>query len=310
MRLNFERKDRKVEIYLAGGLGNQLFQYFAGLYVARELDRDLVLVGEYIDYKHTLGLFDISSFEIKALVESRRQLINPLVIHVYLALKIRIVYMLGHFIRSKQGKPKDSFEETSKLIDYYLFRNSKKIQFRGYFQDFLFFENVNNEFRDLKLVNPSERFQVLSQECNQVRPIAFHVRLGDFLEGNNPQTIGNLSTDYYLGAIATLKKRGMTGPIWVFSNDKQGAIDLFEGKLLDVETKFIESNLGLDPAEDLLIMSSCKALVAANSTYSFWAGALGGLKIQVIYPEQFTRANIYEISGIPAHWTSMPSIWN
>ena len=102
----------------------------------------------------------------------------------------------------------------------------------------------------------------------------------------------------------------MTGPIWVFSNDKQGAIDLFEGKLLDVETKFIESNLDLDPAEDLLIMSSCKALVVANSTYSFWAGALGGLKMQVIYPEQFTRANICEISGIPNHWTSIPSIWS
>jgi hypothetical protein len=310
VRFNFKRKDPKVEVFLAGGLGNQLFQYFAGLYVARELDRDLILLGQNIDHNHTFGLFNIDSFGIEASVKSSQQLINPIVIHVYSALKIRLVSVLIHFLKLNKKESKDSFEETSKLIEYYKNRTSDRIQLRGYFQDFLFFKSLKGENTLLHLVNPSERFRFLLQECHEVRPIAFHVRLGDFVEGNNPQTIGSLSTDYYLSALSVLKNRGITGPIWVFSNDKQGAINLFEGKLLDAKVKFIGSNFDLDPAEDLLIMSKCKALVVANSTYSFWAGNLGGLEMQVIYPEQFTRANIYKISGIPNHWTSMPSIWS
>lgn len=312
MKFILKPKSRRLEVHLEGGLGNQLFQYFAGLYVASELDRHLILLGQKIAYKHTFGLFDIRSFKIEALVKNKKSRFISKLIHIYNYVKSRTFSQQDRFLVLDESTQVTigSFAETSNLISGYKFRNSNRMQMRGYFQDFSFYNYVNNVNTKLILAKPSERFKILMEDCLETKPIGVHVRLGDFLDVENVHAIGTLSPDYYNIAFSILKERGIDGPIWVFSNDKLGAINLFDQIPSASELKFIDSGPDVDPAEDLLLMSYCSALIAANSTYSFWAGAFGGSKMQVIYPEEFTRANIYQVSGIPTHWTSLQSLWN
>lgn len=100
----------------------------------------------------------------------------------------------------------------------------------------------------------------------KIDKVAIHVRRGDYV--NNPFYVDLAKTDYYQNAMLQFPREHFM----VFSDDIEWCKqqDMFKG------CSFSE---GHDEVEDLNIMASCKGIIMANSSFSWWAAYLSNAKV-------------------------------
>ena len=58
----------------------------------------------------------------------------------------------------------------------------------------------------------------------------------------------------------------------------------------------------------MVLMGIAKNLIIANSTFSYWAGKLGGKEQNVFYPST-NRQGINFVKGIPDSWVPLKPNW-
>ena len=128
-----------------------------------------------------------------------------------------------------------------------------------YIQDPFYSEEVLPEFKAL-----------LAEGIEPINQVAIHVRRGDYV--NNPFYVDLMDTDYYEKAMALFPQEKFL----VFSDDIEWC------KRQDVFKK-CEFSEGNDEITDFNLMAGCKAVICANSSYSYWAGIL--CKGKVVAPK-------------------------
>lgn len=144
---------------------------------------------------------------------------------------------------------------------------------------------VQNEeyFKDYK----DEVKAIFSQNIpDPIDMVAIHVRRGDYV--NNPFYVDLMETPYYEDAMALFPEEKFL----VFSDDiefckKQ---DVFKG------CEFARG----DEISDMNLMAACKAVITANSSFSWWAGYL--CKGKVVAPREW-YADGEERTYCPDNWT-------
>ena len=294
-----------------GGLGNQLFGYFAGLYAAQRLgcqvrfdvsqqDKGFSAHGSSIasfKLNETFGVFD------KGLLSPKR-------------LAQRFFEILVGFVpalRAIQSRLFKTFTSTEVGFD----RGFESIQpgtfVRGYFQSHIYVDEVvrNPNFQGLTLTQPSVWFEALASQAKTTRPIMVHVRRGDFAK--LAEEFGMLSADYYVAAIKLLRQKiDDPAPIWVFSDElEQVQKELgsaFNGAGFSDQTEWILPPPGTDAAESLLLMSLGIGNVISNSTFSWWSAALNRSAV-VVAPEKWFKGKADPQGLIPSDWLLLPSQW-
>jgi len=300
--LILENYSSMLRIELAGGLGNQLFGYFAGKFLSSLKDSELALDASSIDLKRTM--FDLSSFDIDQRLEYSNQKMmlkrisrraqGALDFHTpRLSLKIRsaagILYDEGYEINSEQ-----------------ISRNRKsKITLRGYFQDPRYFLNLPQREKEINLVNPSSWYSSKLKQIQSEHTIAIHLRFGDLLE--NLESIGVLSVAYFANALDILQVQARDR-VWVISDDISRARQLLK-RIDSGSFIYLDSPAAGDPAESLLLMSKAQAIITANSTFSVWSGLLSSPDTEIVVPEIFHRGSNHRIVNLPSTWKSIPSSW-
>jgi hypothetical protein len=134
---------------------------------------------------------------------------------------------------------------------------------------------------------------------NAPNSVAVHVRRGDYKVTQQIFTL--LGQDYYDRTLALLESRVGPSQIFVFSDE----IELVRDNLCFPEgARFVAAMTSI---EDFELMKACKHIIAANSTYSWWAAYLknkdGGF---VVVPKHYhsnseLRAQ-YEKWPMPPGW--------
>lgn len=305
----YRSKKRSVRVDLVGGLGNQLFCYFAGLHLSHYTSRELYLSQENIDRKHTAGKYGLNSIEVRGKLLSPPSTFRRLVRRIPVATSVRLKYyfqLINLPFVSKKYVP-EIFNDYLEKMPH--FRNTKsQLQLRGYFQDFEFVTDLPRDFREVRLKRPSLEFIRDLDYLSKHKVAAVHLRLGDFLEGNNPNAIGNLDRSWYERVLDLANTDNDYDEVWVFSNDVHAAQLFFDFKL-NTNFRFMESSQKKDPAEDLMLMANASCVVAANSTFSLWGSYLGKQGKVVYFPQPLTRNGMNEVRGFPEDWIPVPSIW-
>jgi hypothetical protein len=187
-------------------------------------------------------------------------------------------------------------EETFEFDMKFLELERPKI-LRGYFQSWKYHQHYAEQIYSLaqKLVHESEQFKYLQSKFNFKELIAVHVRRGDYTKLEDYH--GLLNSEYYQNALAKLKILDQTPQkIVVFSDDLEEARKVVPGAVLYIGSKELTS-----PAENLVLMSRCKALIGANSSFSLWAGMIMGSKngIQLFPDPWFTKSGISDKDLLP-----------
>ena len=268
-------------VRLRGGLGNQLFQYAAGKALAdhhrTELGLDL-----YTYSKHPYRKYELANFRIEAKEATRKEVhhftgSNPII--RYLNKRENYLHCPGVF-----AQPHYHYYEDFLALpgDMYL---------SGYWQSEKYFSAasaaIRNLFRPVQpLDNKNEQLKLVMQSEDSV---SVHVRRGDYAsQASYTSFFGLLEKDYYDKAINLVQSRNNNPKFYFFSDNPAWCKETFK----DLNADFIDHNSGDEAYKDLLLMSSCRHNIIANSTFSWWSAWLNTHESKiVIAPHSWFRTN-------------------
>jgi hypothetical protein len=292
----------ETEVELVGGLGNQLFGYFAGLYFQELYGTTLTLNFSQIK---TVGHLDSDLRHFKLVphqaVESLNYNSKPRL--TSRRIRDKILYHQPEFVRILNPLTLtigDEFDLKKRLDS-----RARKLLLRGYFGSFEFFRHLRPSIRNLSLLSPSASYGRLLQEARQQQPIIVHIRRGDYV--NHKNTYGLLSSRYYLNAIKIAESHVGPKMVWIFSDDLKEARTIKEE--LNLSARIIENEFKLNPAEALRIQSEGSANVVANSTFSAWGAALNSQSQIKICPSQYFFDGRDTPHWPPQDWISIEPDW-
>jgi len=288
-----------IRVQLIGGLGNQLFGYAAGAALALDLGRHLELDTSWTRYGMTDHGIAIQEFDLPGNWLSDKRLMTRVLPPGSVRGRFgqKITSSFGRFPRQTSifyWKTGDSLTDVLRKQPRYL---------RGYFQH-ISFVNYLEEFdkpMDFTIRRPSRRFLELSSHVRDERPIAIHVRMGDYRQ------LGfgyRLSPSYYANALDQVLTLKDLRQIWLFSDEPSQAI--YEIPILaQIRNRLMVVPSSLTPAETLVILRNTSTKILSNSTFSWW-GAIHTNSPAIYVP---TPWNLHQepISLLPPDWTGVPA---
>jgi hypothetical protein len=297
---------QNVVIELVGGLGNQLFGYFAGAFYAQKFNRHLIIDLTQVSLGLTNHGSELTSFKFSQSQEFLRFKpggVAKLKKRVFDKLSIKI-----RFINYIRYKFKGTYQSKEVGFDSFLEKQSEVSRIQGYYQTWKYLENLQEVGSDvtLELAIPSSWFLKAQSEIKRDEPVAIHVRRGDYKKPNSP--VGLLSRTYYEKAIGKVNSKYKKSNFWIFSDDIADSQKLLDG-LVPETSIWVSPPKGSDPAESLVLMSLAKVIIIANSSFSWWAAKTGAVKEMVIAPNPWFRDLENPKFLIPNLWIQIKSDW-
>lgn len=282
---------------LTGGLGNQLFSYAYATKLATKFDLNLALDGSVTE--RVLGRpADIFQF---ALNHERQISLKDIS-----AFNVNMNRALWKYPAMRRITNRNLSSILSWDYEYQKFAKGGKV--RGFFQGKEAYKVVKELNRDrFDLQKPSENYVTLAKEILSKHVTTIHVRRGDYK--NYKDNFGLLSPRYYQSVIRDLHIPGKDSEIWLFSDEPDQS--MAELSKSGIEIRKVVSPSAVSSSETLKLMSFSKKLITANSTFSWWAGALGQ-EIEVVAPQPWFRRQdnwLHEKELVPNHWTRFPAVW-
>lgn len=254
-----------IVVKLKGGLGNQMFQYAAGLAVSLSQGEDLKLdISGYNDpryiHANTPRVYRMYAFNLSASPASPKEIKDTKYPYGLLSKFMRVI---NHRILKRHYMDYDP---------YLLERNSKYLE--GYFQSEKNFVSLKNKIVNdfiLKKEFESKLFLVEKNNLNKTKSISVHIRRGDYVSDlKTNMAHGVCSMDYYRRAIS-LMRANIDAPVFYFFSDDIEWVKKEFGESHDF--KYI-SNQKLEDYEELILMSFCVNNIIANSSFSWWGAYL------------------------------------
>ncbi|CAN2170626.1 Fut1_Fut2_like domain containing protein [Candidatus Nanopelagicaceae bacterium] len=288
-----------------GGVGNQLFCYFAGFFTASRLSKELEVNTSLVGISGANHGYTIDGFGLPGKfsgVTRKIRCFRNFSLRVDNGLARRSRYY--RFFRLSIMK---TYTSTEIGYDINLDKITNLNAITGYFQTYKYFQQISNlQSFQLWPSNPSTWFINSIKMIENQSPYALHIRRGDYLLEDK---FGILGTGYYLNAIAVLDEVKGKNPIAVFSDDYEAARRVLSPLNQD-RLIFMESSRPEHPLETIVLMSKCSAVVIANSTFSWWGAILNkSEKATVICPSKWFKEMSDPIDLIPSHWIKVESVW-
>jgi hypothetical protein len=276
----------KLIVRQLSGLGNQMFQYAAGRYYARQMNADVSLVFDpphkALSHGHDrpflLGHFAINA-QFRELNPCERFLLytNDVVTYSRRLRSVRPIVgaMLRRTLQDGLGLQlvTETAEQSYRFQRVLPFNDrAKRIYLLGYWQVHQIPESMSVDLRrelSLREAPVGENLEMHRRIKDAENSVALHIRRGDYtleIEGNVA-----LPMTYYSSAIAQLTQSLRNPTFFVFSDDIGFARSNLRS---DFPMIFVDHNSSLSAHEDLRLMSSCRHHIIANSTFSWWAAWL------------------------------------
>ncbi len=286
---------------LIGGLGNQLFQFAAGLAAARRAGTELrAAVDMYEGYRLHHG-YELTRVFAVALPEASaaemQTCLGPL--------RSKVVRrLLGHFMRGSLRQGCVVFQPT---VTYWpgIRELGGNAYLQGYWQSERFFDDAAGEVRAALMFRSSPsavnaRWIERIEGCNSV---GMHVRRGDYARSSkNRKLYAVCSPAYYREAMDHVLQHHRDARFFVFSDEPHWALQLFSDRPGIVE--IVDHNRGAESYNDMRLMSRCRHNIIANSTFSWWAAWLGERPRKIIIaPRRWLRPPGLDADMIPNRWT-------
>lgn len=269
----------QVEVTVWGGLGNRLFMLAAGFSMARSLDRPLVVLSHHQEtLSDVVGGLDADRL-FMALKHRPRVVLLPPIRHsrfVRAKQKARNLGSRAHLIAESpvgSGRVRRTTSEKGEIL-----------ALEGYFQDFAIVRQaVALGWPTVPPLSASDESWVASLSAREQRGVGVHVRRGDYLDKINRFRLGSPDVSYYRSALQKLKAR-LDAPLWLFSDDPNGARDFLAAGGIQVDKAFGPEDSPSEAAA-LGLMGTAAGLVLSNSTFSWWGAFWGQPPLGVVYPQ-------------------------
>ncbi|WP_394955145.1 alpha-1,2-fucosyltransferase [uncultured Helicobacter sp.] len=283
-----------IVVKVAGGLGNQMFNYAFAKFLQKRGHKVVVDVSFVVkNAKNNFGGGGIRKFEF-----NRFSLTLPLIIESKPSITMLrfhgfptryIVYKkLYHFTPKPLRKLLFSWWDKRIVktitecdiahIDETFAHQNRTFICEGYFFSYYYVREVQAEIlEDFRLAYPlsGTNAKIHQQIASTPDSVFLHVRRGDYLLAQNAHFIV-LDGVYYERALRHIKQSLPNAHIFVFSNDmpwcRAHFLDSISAEVREgLEFSFIEGNDEANAIEEMELMSACRHAIIANSTFSWWA---------------------------------------
>lgn len=247
-----------------GGLGNQMFEYAYYLWLKEKFPNENIY-----GYYPAVGLSDHNGLEV-----DKRFKVKLPPSNLYIKLLGNVLFNINRVCRklglSEIATCTMKNEKFDAIFHCDYWQNKKYIP-----------KSMMMEF-DLGKLN-SLNAKLLSEiENNSICSI--HIRRGDYLKKKNALIYGGICTeDYYKRAIDEIVKETPNVKLLFFSDDSQYVRKTYKYQNMQI----VDWNKGENSILDMYLMSKCKYMILANSTFSYWAAILNKSAKIIICPTQW-----------------------
>lgn len=293
-----------IVVKLMGGLGNQMFQYAAGLSLALTKKTELLIDESFLiaetNNLYTKRNLELQCFNLDIKIANEKDI------------KRFNITRSNKYIRSLQRNFPFLFSnlyaaESGMTFQKEFFNFPKNTYLDGFWQSEKYFKNIESvlekKFTPKETPN-SENRDWLNKITNS-ESVSLHIRRGDYIINKNSQEHhGNLILSYYNNALNEIKSKHSNIEVFVFSDD----LDWCKENLnLKFKTYFVDANQKLNFHLDLFLMSHCKHNIIANSSFSWWGAWLNKNpeKIVIAPKKWFANESINTSDLLPVKWIKM-----
>lgn len=256
-----------VIVRIMGGLGNQLFQYAAGLGLSQRHNVPLKLdLSYYVEFAKTKWArrYGMNHFNIIPSVASEEEIASA---------------KSCEYLKEEHFHYHPEIEQAGPMV--YL---------EGYWQSERYFQEIREELRKqyVFIDKPSKPNRQMAERIERCPSVAFHIRRGDYVTDRHVrQLLGACPWEYYERAVRFLAKKVGKMHFFIFSDDP-----LWVKKHLELKHPWTLVDINNEDTcyEDMRLMSLCQHHITANSTFSWWGAwlAQNPRKI-VVTPEKWMR---------------------
>ncbi len=291
-----------IVVQLKGGLGNQLFQYALGRTLALKHGTELVfdtslLYNRVPEKTKTFYNYDLGLFEPPARIATAAdfpQYSSKLSTRNRFMRGLHVVRLRVHGLRYVLQR---KFE-----FDQRVANSGDNVYLDGYWQTEKYFRPAAAQIRADLQFRPTLGAQAarMYAQMQAGTSVCVHIRRGDYLEILSQ--LGVVGADYIQAGIKLLAERFSGLHFYVFSNDPKWCIENL--KIGHPHTFITSENAGNNDREHLMLMTSAKHFIIANSTYSWWAAWLSTNPDKVVIgPKQWASDPNKNTSDV------MPETW-
>ena len=262
-----------ITINLTGGLGNQLFQYALGRYLAIKWDAELVIDDTFYKSQPT-GVtprrYELDKFatQLRIVTDSERRYLKRYT-NRYLRYLQKYISLPSRYKYVREPLDKLLLEVRDLSGDLFL---------DGFWQSERYFAGVEDIIRHDLIPNFdfSDQEKEVMASMQNTASVSLHVRRGDYV--TNPLTSawhGICGLDYYRDAIGVIESRIESPHYFVFSDDMAWATANLQ---IDKPVTYVSHNDETTAVNDLMLMASCQHHIIANSSFSWWGAWLNPKK--------------------------------
>ena len=293
-------------VKLSGGLGNQMFQYAAGLALATLRRTVLKLdVGWFgsIDGQENHEAYALSCFNITeqfATAHEAANLVSP-----------PRPDILRKFYRTVRGRssPQPRSHIAGRFSFYPEFHAiADNTHIEGNWQSEQFFAPaaalLRRQFTPRYPLPLSAR-ELAAQIQADPTAVAVHFRRGDYVSGKAHVYCRALEIDYYNRALDRIKAKVSAPSLYIFSDDIEQVAKEFHP---DCHHHFVRPAADWRAFDEIQLMSFCRHNVIANSTFSWWGAWLNENPEKIVIgPATWFADNTFDGSDIlPKNWVALP----
>ncbi len=281
-------------VNIIGGLGNQMFQYAFALSLKNHFPDETVMIDTHHFNHYPLfngfeldRVFPFHTLKLAAAKDIRR--VSRYIPH----------YKLSRLARRVLPKRKTEYiQKEDFAFEPIVYTLKGNVYYDGYWQGNQYYEGMRDILRkEFTFPTPNVFNKAMCEEIESGDSVGIHVRRGDYL--NLPLFKGICGEDYYENAIDIVRKDEKTH-FYVFSNDIKWCEEHI-APLVERVT-YITDNKGADSFWDMFLLSKCRQLIIANSSFSWWGAFLNADVEKVIAPKQWVNTRERIDTQMP-EWT-------
>lgn len=294
-------------VNIIGGLGNQMFQYA----FATALQQHHPLEEVYIDIQHFKYLF-IRKYKTANLhngYELEKLFPNVKLKVAGIRQLIGVTFYIPNFFISRVVRkilPKRRTEYVAPIDESQTFRPELlnlpgNIYYEGYWQAANYYSDCKSLLCEIfSHPTPNEYNNRMLHLIKSTPSVGIHIRRGEYLL--LPRYAGICEAGYYKKAIETIMSDNKEHHFYIFSNDIDWCRKNIQPLTGDAPLTFVTGNKGVDSYWDMFLMTYCKELIIANSSFSWWGAFLNQKAKRIIAPYPWMNFrntdDVYESSWI------------
>ena len=280
-------------VNVIGGLGNQMFQYAFALALQKQFPEEEVL----IDISHfnyffikKLGPANLhNGYELDKVFPNANNIATASARQLMKVTWYMPNYLLSRVVRKILPIRKSEYIQTLKEIFEYHdapLKREGNTYYEGVWESVRYLNPVKQEI--LHAFAHPEPNSINAEYVRQMEgshSVGIHVRRGDYLK--DPGFAGVCEIDYYERAVAKILEEEKDYTFYIFSNDTEWCREHLLPLLGNHRTVFVTENKGKGSCWDMFLMSHCKELIIANSSFSWWGAFLNEHKGRVVAPQKW-----------------------